>query len=226
VKHMAPKHHIPPFLDESDQESAVADSYNIAAGIALPIYEEIKLSNTVLNLNSVKNYIDKATRLSVKDCVCRTKRKNCDHPLETCLQLNDAADANIAKEKAREITKEEAVKIVKMAHEAGLVPMAYTRTDTPKPEGVNYICNCCSCSCSVWGATLKLGKNAHLVKSIATTLTDAVTCTSCGACVERCHFNARKIVDGKLEFNKDLCFGCGLCVDTCLIKAIRLIPLQ
>jgi len=223
---MPQKKHVPPFLDEADQESAVADSYNIAAGIALPVFEEIKLSNTLLNLDSVRGYIDKARRISVKDCVCRTKRKVCDHPLETCLQLNDAAELQISRGKAREITKEQAIKVVEMAHEAGLVPMAYTRTDTPKPEGVNYICNCCSCACSVWGATLKVGKNTHLVKSIATTLTDPQACTACGACVPRCQFGARKIVDGKLEFNKDICFGCGLCVDTCPTKAIRFIPLQ
>jgi ferredoxin len=146
--------------------------------------------------------------------------------LETCLQLNDAAELQISRGKAREITKEQAIKVVEMAHEAGLVPMAYTRTDTPKPEGVNYICNCCSCACSVWGATLKVGKNTHLVKSIATTLTDPQACTACGACVPRCQFGARKIVDGKLEFNKDICFGCGLCVDTCPTKAIRFIPLH
>lgn len=223
---MAQKKHVPPFLDESDQESAVADTYNYAGGIALPIYEEIKLSHTVLNLDSVRNYIDKARRISAKDCVCRSKRRSCDHPLGTCLQLNDAAELQIGRGRAREITKEEAIKVVEMAHEAGLVPMAYTRTDTPKPEGVNYICNCCSCACSVFGATLRIGTNTHLMKSIASTLTDKNACTGCGACIDRCHFGARKIVAGKLEFNKDICFGCGLCVDTCPTKAIRLIPLQ
>ena len=50
-------------------------------------------------------------------------------------------------------------------------------------------------------------------------------CTSCGVCVDRCHFGAREIKNGKLEYNKDLCFGCGLCVNTCPTSAISLIPL-
>ena len=223
---MTQKKYVPPFIDEADQESAVADSYNYAGGVALPIYEEIKLSNTVLNLQSVSNYIDKASRISVKDCVCRAKRKSCDHPLGTCLQLNDAADLQIGRGRAREITKDEALRIVKEAHNAGLVAMAYARTDTPKPKGVNYICQCCSCACSVFGATLKVGRNTHLIKSIASTITDTEKCTSCGACVRRCQFGARKIVDGELVVDRDICFGCGLCVDTCPTKAIRLIPLQ
>ena len=193
--------------------------------MAFPVYEEIRLSNTVLNLDSVKRYIDGARRISVKNCVCREKRGHCDNPLETCLQLNDAAELNLGRGRAREVSREEALRIVERAHEAGLAPMAYTRTDTPNPEGVNYVCNCCSCCCSVLGVTLKLGRNVHLLKSIAATITDADRFTGCGACVDRCHFDARKVVDGRLEFDKDLCFGCGLCVDTCPSKAISLIPL-
>jgi ferredoxin len=65
----------------------------------------------------------------------------------------------------------------------------------------------------------------HILKSIATTTTDGSKCIACGKCVDRCHFGARDIREGKLEFNKDLCFGCGLCVSTCPSKAISLIPL-
>jgi len=223
---MAHKKHVPPFLDEADQQSAVEDSYNYAGGVALPVYEEIKLSNTVLNIDSVRNYIMKASRISLKDCVCRTKRKACDHPLGTCLQLNDAAELQISGGRAREVTKEEALEVVERSHDAGLVAMAYARTDTPRPEGVNYICQCCSCACSVFGATLKVGSNTHLIKSIAAAITDPGACTSCGACVPRCQFEARKLVDGKLKVNKDVCFGCGLCVDACPAKAIKLMPLQ
>jgi len=92
---MAPRYRGSPFLDDSDMDSAVEDSEHIAAGIALPIYEEIRLNNTVLNLAHVKRYIDKATKLSVKDCVCRVKRKHCDSPVDVCLMLNDAAEMSI-----------------------------------------------------------------------------------------------------------------------------------
>ena len=223
---MAPKYRGSPFLDDSDLKASIEDSDHIAGGIALPIYEEIKLNNAVLNFDHVKNYIDKADRISVTDCSCRVKRKHCDAPLAVCLMLNDAAERSIKKGTAREVSAEEAMRIEERAHQAGLVPMAYIRTDTPKPEGVNFICNCCSCCCGTLGVSLKYGKDVHLVKSIATTITDSEKCSSCGACVDRCHFEARKMVDGKLDYNKDLCFGCGLCVNTCPSKAISLIQLQ
>ena len=139
--------------------------------------------------------------------------------------LNDAAEMSIQRGTSREVSAEEALRIEEVAHRAGQVPMAYIRTDTPKPEGVNFICNCCSCCCGTLGVSLKLGKNVHLVKSIATTTTDASRCSSCGACVDRCHFGAWRVVDGKLEFDKDLCFGCGLCVSNCPKKAMSLIQL-
>jgi len=223
---MAPKYRGSPFLDDSDLKASIEDSDHIAGGIALPIYEEIKLNNAVLNFDHVKRYIDKADRISVTDCSCRVKRKHCDAPLAVCLMLNDAAERSIKKGTAREVSAEEAMRIEERAHQAGLVPMAYIRTDTPKPEGVNFICNCCSCCCGTLGVSLKYGKDVHLVKSIATTITDSEKCSSCGACVDRCHFEARKMVDGKLDYNKDLCFGCGLCVNTCPSKAISLIQLQ
>ena len=210
---------------------SISDAKYVAAGIALPIYEEIKLNNTVLNLDSVKHYFEKARKIAVMDCPCRTKRKHCDAPLETCLMLDDMAELSESDSfrenhaNVHNVSVDEALKIVEKAHAAGLVPMAYIRTDTPKPEGVNFICNCCSCCCSIFGLTLRFGMAPHILKSIATSLTDESKCISCGVCVNRCHFGARKIVDDKMVYNKDLCFGCGLCVSTCPTDAINLIKL-
>jgi ferredoxin len=213
------------FENEWKPEMLESDAKYVAAGVALPIYEEINLKNTVLNLDSVKRYLEKARKIAVTDCPCRTKRRHCDAPRDVCIQLNESAERDIAKGKSREVTIGEALDAVTRAHNAGLVPMAYIRTDSPRPEGVNYICNCCSCCCSILGLTLRFGMAPHILKSIATTTTDGSKCIACGKCVDRCHFGARDIRKGKLEFNKDLCFGCGLCVSTCPSKAISLIPL-
>ncbi len=214
------------FENDWEPETSVSNAKYTAAGIALPIYEEIKLNNTVLNLESVKRYLEKARKIAIQDCPCRTKFHHCDAPRDVCIQLNDAAEKGIASGKSREVTIEEALDAVTRAHNAGLVPMAYIRTDSPKPEGVNYICNCCSCCCSILGLTLRFGMAPHILKSIATTITDESKCISCGSCEDRCHFGARKVVNGTLEYNKDLCFGCGLCVSTCPTKAISLIQLM
>jgi ferredoxin len=221
------------FENDWEPEMSISDAKYVSMGIALPIYEEVKLNNTVLNLDSVKHYLEKARKIAVMDCPCRTKRKHCDAPLDVCLMLDDMAEMSEtrpfmeshAKSHVHNLSKEEALKVVEKAHATGLVPMAYMRTDTPKPEGVNFICNCCSCCCSIFGLTLRFGMAPHILKSIATTLTDESKCNSCGVCADRCHFGARKMVDGKMTFNKDLCFGCGLCVSTCPTDSIKLIQL-
>ena len=220
-------HKQPGYRYEEDWEPGWADknAKSTAVGIALPVYEEIKLNNTVLNLESVKRYLKKARKLAIQDCPCRTKMQRCDAPRDVCVQMNDAAEKGIARGTSREVTLEEALEAVTRANKAGLVPMAYMRTDTPKPEGINYICNCCSCCCSILGATLRFGMSPHILKSIATTMTNESICVACGKCEERCHFGARKVVNGKMEYNKDLCFGCGLCLSTCPTKAISLIQL-
>jgi len=213
------------FENEWEPEMLESDAKYVAAGVTLPIYEEINLKNTVLNLDSVKRYLEKARKIAITDCPCRTKRRHCEAPRDVCIQLNEPAERDIASGKSREVTIGEALDAVTRAHNAGLVPMAYIRTDSPRPEGVNYICNCCSCCCSILGLTLRFGMAPHILKSIAITITDGSKCIACGKCVDRCHFGARDIREGKLGFNKDLCFGCGLCVSTCPSKAISLIPL-
>lgn len=213
------------FEQNWDPDWARDNAEKTAVGIALPVYEEVKLNNTVLNTESVKRYLVKARKIAIQNCPCRTKFNRCDAPKDVCIQLNDAAERGIARGTSREVTIEEALDAIARAHAAGLVPMAYMRTDTPKPEGVNYICNCCSDCCSILAATIRFGMAPHILKSVATTMTDAFKCISCGACVDRCHFAARKVVDGKLEFNKDLCFGCGLCLSVCPTEAISLIQL-
>jgi hypothetical protein len=190
------------FENDWEPETSISNAKNTAAGIALPIYEEIKLNNTVLNLESVKRYLEKARRIAIQDCPCRTKLHHCDAPRDVCIQLNDAAEKGIASGKSSEVTIEEALDAVTRAHNTGLVPMAYIRTDSPKPEGVNYICNCCSCCCSILGLTLRFGMIPHILKSIATTMTDKSKCISCGKCEDRCHFGARNIVNGKLEYKR------------------------
>lgn len=40
-------------------------------------------------------------------------------------------------------------------------------------------------------------------------------CVACGMCVKACRQKALKLVDKKIEFNKDLCVNCGGCVRAC-----------
>jgi hypothetical protein len=47
------------FENDWEPEMSASDAKHVIAGIALPIYEEIKLNNTVINLDIVKQYLFK-----------------------------------------------------------------------------------------------------------------------------------------------------------------------
>ena len=93
----------------------------------------------------------KANRVSLLDCVCRTKRHNCDLPIRTCIGVNSEADRILdgqnddkgwpGKYNPQEINVEEALNVLEISHKAGLVHMALTQYKDTKPEEIDYICS-------------------------------------------------------------------------------------
>ena len=51
-------------------------------------------------------------------------------------------------------------------------------------------------------------------------------CIGYGSCVEKCNFDAIKVVDGVAHINYDNCVGCGACVSACPKNIIKLIPYE
>jgi len=211
---------------DNDWKKEDLESYliNIESGTTIPVNAEIKMDQVVLNLDTVKQYLIRARKISLMDCYCRAMRKNCNAPVNTCIDLNEIAERNIADGTAREITLEEALDVLLKTHEAGLVHMAYVKRDTPpQPGDVNTICSCCSCCCSFLATTLRFGLAPHVLKSYATFMTDSSKCTGCGICADRCQFGAREMVNGSLAVKPELCFGCGLCASKCPMGAITIV---
>ena len=194
-------------------------------GVTLPVNLKIEGGQRVLSFDKAKDILHAAKKISVIDCPCRTKRRNCDAPLNTCFDLNNMAEFVLGNKELkdrhpREVTLNEALDILEMTHEAGLVHMAYVNGD----EGpVNSMCSCCSCCCHVLSAVLRFGLAPHYLSSQTTTVTDSSMCTGCGVCADRCQFGAREMVDGSLTFKPELCFGCGLCVSKCPTGAIKIV---
>jgi NAD-dependent dihydropyrimidine dehydrogenase PreA subunit len=204
-----------------DTEKAVQNA------LVIPIGVEINADNTVLNLDTVKKYLTEAKTIALMNCSCKTKRNHCNSPRDVCIALNGWAEHYLVSDKntarqARRVDVDEAFDALKRGNEAGLVLMAYIYSDNRNDGNPDAICSCCSCCCSILGGTLRMGLAPHLLKASAKSEIDKSKCVNCGTCVERCHFGARKMVDGKMVYNKDLCFGCGLCVSTCPKKAISL----
>ncbi len=115
----------------------------------IPIESALDGETRRASSEEVSGYIRNARLLSVSDCSCRTSREEmgegCGHlKEEMCIQLDDAAEYYIRTGRGREVTKEEALEIIRKAERDGLMHQI------PNTEGEGHthaICNCCGCSC-------------------------------------------------------------------------------
>jgi NAD-dependent dihydropyrimidine dehydrogenase PreA subunit len=201
--------------------------------VAIPVNVEIEGQHRVLSYETVKDILVGASRISLMNCICRTKRPNCDMPLRTCIGVNGKAERILSGENdergwpgrynPQEIGVEKALSVLKMSNEAGLVHIALTQHKDTRPEDIDYVCSCCTCCCSLLSGIVRYGFGPHLLTSDKISVTDEQACNDCGICEARCQFGAREMANGSLSYNPELCYGCGLCVSTCPTNAIILI---
>ncbi len=170
----------------------------------------------ILAPENIREILNDASRIAVTQCSCRTAIRQCDAPNEVCFQINRGADYVIERGSGREITKEEAFKIVDQARQAGLIHVAMNKTGVG-----HFICNCCGCCCQAF--TLLILKGVELCDpSRYLPDIDKDKCTECGQCIERCCFNALSFEDSIISINKEKCMGCGQCAIICPEEIITL----
>ncbi len=88
----------------------------------VPINVSMTGSNQILAIDDVTEIVKNARRLAVTKCACRVvKGAPCEKPVDACLQFNKAADYQIERGTGREITREEALNILKKCEEEGLI---------------------------------------------------------------------------------------------------------
>lgn len=160
----------------------------------IPIETAINGDTRRASYEEVSKYINEARILSVSDCSCRTSREEmnqgCGHLKEDmCIQLGDAAEYYIRTGRGRQITKEEAIDIIKRAERDGLMHQI------PNTEGEGHthaICNCCGCSCYAMRAA-GMYNNPDMVRSNYVSTINPEKCVGCGECVEVCPTNAIRL---------------------------------
>ncbi len=190
----------------------------------IPIEKSVEARNQVLAFESVEEIIDQSSKVAVTKCTCRTIARKCDNPIEVCLQVGRAAEYTLERGTGREISKEEAKKILRECEERGLVHITMN-----KASGFHFICNCCECCCQVFPLLIKEGRKLCDPSRFQAKIIEE-ECTGCEICIERCHFNALKMVskNGKevAEVIPEKCMGCGLCAIKCPTEAIKLIEVR
>ena len=155
----------------------------------IPVEETIPVNIDIMPYERASYYINQAKSWGVLRCICRVQKsligEGCHHSIENCLVFSSHPNHFDRTDRIRAITREEALDILKQCHEEGLVHSANN-----VQEGVDYICNCCSCSCGVLRGITEYGSLNAVARSDFFVQIDESTCTGCGACVDRCQFNA------------------------------------
>lgn len=187
----------------------------------IPVNRSVDVSYQVATYEDSRKIVAGQKLIAVADCICRVQQgkidKGCDKPLDVCFLFGSHGRYYIDHEMARQVSVEEAYKILERAEEAGLVTQPATMQN---PGGM---CNCCGDCCAVLRALNKLPNPAEVVLSNYYAVVDAELCVACETCLERCQMGAITINDDEAaQVNIDRCLGCGLCVTTCPSEALRL----
>lgn len=184
----------------------------------------------ILDYEKASHVIKTATAIGISICYCRHKMyhlgKACDAPMDICMTFNTTGSSLIRHGHARKVEPSEAMELLQKAWEHNLVQFGENNR-----QGVNFICNCCSCCCEAMIAARKFGLMQPVHTSNFVIQSKVNECKGCGKCVTVCPVEALTLVSAndpnkqkknKVLIDQQLCLGCGVCVRNCRNKALIL----
>ena len=187
----------------------------------IPVNKVIKTELEIHPYSKAEEMILNSKSWGIRDCICKMQQEMigdpCKYPDKVCMVFSKRENRYEGSYQTTPITKEEALKILREAEEAGLI-----HTSMNVESGHNYICNCCTCCCGVLRGYVEWGQPHAFVKSDYVIKIDEDLCIGCGKCIDRCQFSVLSIVDNKCVAN-DNCIGCGVCALVCPTEALNLV---
>lgn len=204
---------------EWDDQSKVFESLLPRAAVrVLPINVSLETESRILAFDDVSTLVDGARNIAVTKCSCRAIDGACGKPIDVCIQLDRAADYSIERGTGRQLSREQALRMLEKCEEAGLVHVAEN-----KQAVGNVICNCCRDCCINW-ASVRTGLGKFVAPSRFRAAIHADDCNGCELCVDRCFFGAMTMVDGDTlaAVEEEKCMGCGVCRPACPTDAITM----
>jgi len=197
-------------------------SYPPSITKVIPVEKSIPVEVQVFPYEQASELMSDAKSFGVRKCICRVQKalvgEPCKYPVEVCLLFTPIEGYFDDDPITRVVTKEEALKILREAEEAGLV-----HSSSNIQKGHYFICNCCTCCCGIMRGISQLGIENSVAKSDFYATVDPEMCTGCETCVERCQFHAPSIVDNISHVDRKRCVGCGQCVMACPSGAMTLV---
>jgi ferredoxin len=184
----------------------------------IPVNESLQQVQHILPSAQVEEILKGAELITLAKCICRLKYSHCDKPLEVCFVLNEVGKKWIEDGYARKVTLDEALNVIALANQNGLVHLSLYMPD----HQCFALCSCCSCCCHDLQLLLSYGKKYITAKSDYVAVDDPEHCSDCGLCIDRCEFKARVFENEKMVYDQEKCYGCGLCLTTCPEDSISL----
>lgn len=186
----------------------------------VPVEQEINLNpELILQTEEMSALIEMQEYIALTHCYCRQERDLLNHPCkitnrrEICLVFGKVAEHAVKYKYARQISKEEAKKLLIQAEDEGLVHKVFhNKLDVSKD--IEGICSCCSCCCGIFRFYLDGALPLHTLSSYLA-FPDKEACIGCGVCIERCPVSALSLENDKIAVDDTRCIGCGVCTRIC-----------
>ncbi|HOG07150.1 MAG: 4Fe-4S dicluster domain-containing protein [Syntrophales bacterium] len=195
----------------------------------IPVEKSIEVEHRITPYDDIRQIINRSEGpIALIKCMCRegalARGKPCrtTSRLETCLNFGDWGRFFIKTGRGREVTRQEALEILRLNEADGLVlqPSNYQKVD--------FVCACCGCCCGILNIQKKLPNPAESWSHNYYSTIHAEDCTPCGICAAKCQMKAIAIdpQSGYPAINLDRCIGCGNCVSACPTRAFRLVKVE
>jgi NAD-dependent dihydropyrimidine dehydrogenase PreA subunit len=193
----------------------------------VPIEQEVELQQEIVfPFEDVKKIIENFDIIGLAYCYCRHLKDLLYDPCKlnaqkhNCLSFGRTAQFCIDQGFAKQISKEEAYKILKESEDSGLVHKAIHNRQNPQLEEIG-LCNCCKCCCGSFSNFYKGTSPTSTLTSYLASIHSEL-CVGCGTCVNICPMEAIDIEDTIAVINNNRCIGCGLCAYHCPESAAKL----
>jgi Pyruvate/2-oxoacid:ferredoxin oxidoreductase delta subunit len=197
---------------------------SFATARVITVDEKIEAGNKIHTYDQLSAYVEKSDPISVGTCYCRHEAElvdendSCGKPNEVCMQFGAGARFVIDTGMGREISKQEALEILKSSEEQGLVHCSSNHQD------IDFVCNCCADHCVILKTALAQPRPGLALNSGFEPGIDREECTVCEICIDSCPATALALSeDDVLELDLDRCFGCGVCATSCPTDAISMV---
>ena len=187
----------------------------------VPVHQTVEAEMEVRPYESAAEIVAGCKSWGVLDCICRKQKalvgEACGHPLDVCMAMSPVAGAFEGSSVVRALTQDEAMATLHRAADAGLV-----HTVGNSQDGIWYICNCCTCGCTILRGMAELGMANVVARSAFVNHVDEAACQACALCADACQFDALEVSD-VAHVDTIRCVGCGVCVLVCPEKALSLV---